>query len=131
MSPNQPHVLVIDDNVANLELARFLLEEDGMCVDVATDPTEVAERLGAQKPDLILMDIQMPGRDGLSITRELKSLTSTRDIVIVAFTAYAMTGDASKLLAAGCDAYISKPVDVKTFASTVRSHLRGIEERAQ
>lgn len=131
MSLSQPRVLVIDDNWANLELARFLLEEDGMRVDVATDSTEVAERLGTVKPDLILMDIQMPDRDGLSMTRELKADVATRDIVIVAFTAYAMTGDARRMLAAGCDGYISKPVDVKTFASTVRSHLKCVEDRTE
>lgn len=129
MSLSQPHVLVIDDNLANIELTRFLLEQDGMHVDVATDSTEVAERLGMAKPDLILMDIQMPDRDGLSMTRELKADVATRDIVIVAFTAYAMTGDARRLMAAGCDGYISKPVDVKTFASTVRGHLKCVEDR--
>lgn len=124
MSLTQPHVLVIDDNQASLELARFLLEADGMRVEVALDVGQVAERLGVSKPDLILMDIQLPGRDGLSLTRELKANAATRGIVIVAFTAYAMTGDESKMLASGCDGYISKPVDVSTFASIVRSHLK-------
>lgn len=125
MSARRPHVLVIDDNLPNLELARILLDTDGMHVEVASHAGEAAMLLGASKPDLILMDIQLPGRDGLSLTRELKADAATRDIVIVAFTAYAMTGDEPKLLAAGCDGYISKPVDVTTFAAIVRSHLGG------
>jgi two-component system cell cycle response regulator DivK len=72
---------------------------------------------------VILMDVQMPGIDGVELTRRLKSDPATRDIVVVAFTAYAMKGDEALLRSAGCDAYVSKPIDVATFARTVRAHL--------
>jgi len=77
----------------------------------------------AFEPDLILMDIQMPGMDGLELTRLLKADARTRPIVIVAFTAYAMKGDEAKFRAAGCDGYLSKPIDVATFAEQVRAYL--------
>ncbi len=116
-------VLVVDDNLINNELVRFVLEAGGFEVDVAVDAARALELLAVQPPDLVLMDIQMPGMSGLELTRRLKSDAATRPIPVVAFTAYAMKGDEARLRDAGCDGYISKPIDVATFAQSVRRHL--------
>ena len=116
-------VLIVDDNAMNIELASFVLRAGGFTVVSATDADDVALLATAFRPDVILMDIQMPGIDGLLLTQRLKADPATRHIVIVAFTAYAMKGDAARLRAAGCDGYIAKPIDVATFAATVRSRL--------
>jgi len=116
-------VLLVDDNPANTELVRFLLEHNGMQVQVAESALAALARIPSFSPQLILMDIQMPGMDGLELTRHLKGHDATRDIVIVAFTAYAMKGDEQRMRAAGCDAYLSKPIDVQRFAGQVREHL--------
>jgi CheY-like chemotaxis protein len=75
------------------------------------------------RPDLVLMDVQLPGQDGLSLTRELKSRPETSDIRIVALTAHAMLGDSDQALAAGCEGYISKPIDTRAFAGQIRRYL--------
>jgi len=124
MSEHGVRVLVVDDNSPNLELARFVLETAGFIVDGATSADEALACIAATPPALILMDIQMPGRDGLSLTRVLKADARTRDIVVVAFTAYAMKGDEQKAQAAGCDGQITKPIDVATFGATVAAFLR-------
>jgi two-component system cell cycle response regulator DivK len=120
----KPRVLVVDDSAMNVELVSFVLGSDGFVVDEAVDASEAATRIGTSRPDLILMDIQLPGLDGVAFTRVLKADPHTRDIPIVAFTAYAMKGDEARLLEAGCDGYLSKPIDVATFATRVRSFLR-------
>jgi len=120
----KPRVLVVDDNQMNIELARFVLEEDGMQVEAALDAQQAAEVLQRFVPDLILMDIQMPGVDGLELTRRLRADPATRHIPVVAFTAYAMKGDRARMLEAGCDGYIAKPIDVAKFAGQVREGLR-------
>lgn len=119
----RPRVLVVDDNLINNELVRFVLEAGGFEVDVAVDAAQALELLAVQPPDLVLMDIQMPGMSGLELTRRLKADTATRRIPVVAFTAYAMKGDEARLREAGCDGYISKPIDVATFAQSVKRHL--------
>ena len=116
-------VMIVDDNTLNVELVSFVLGEAGFELAVALDAEQALATLPAFGPELVLMDIQMPGMDGLALTRRLKSDPATRHIVILAFTAYAMKGDEAKMRAAGCDGYISKPIDVKTFASRVRQHL--------
>lgn len=116
-------VLVVDDHPLNIELARFVLEADGFVVESAADALEALERIAAFAPDLILMDVQLPGMDGLELTRRLKADPATRAIVIVAFTAYAMKGDAERMRAAGCDGYVSKPIDVTRFARELRETL--------
>jgi CheY-like chemotaxis protein len=124
---NPPRVLVVDDNELNLELAGYILEADGFAVACVADDLQAMCAVAEFKPDLILMDIQLPGRDGLTLTRVLKADPLTRQVVIVAFTAYAMKGDEARLLAAGCDGYLSKPIDVATFAAEVRACLaRGV-----
>jgi PAS domain S-box-containing protein len=104
-------ILIIDDNPANLKVARFALEGEGHQVWTASDAEEALVLLREIRPWLILMDIQLPGMDGLALTRQLKADPATREIVIVAVTAYAMKGDREKALRAGCDGYITKPVD--------------------
>jgi two-component system cell cycle response regulator DivK len=118
-----PRVLVVDDNQMNLELVEFILNADACTVASAGQAHQAMALIGSFQPDLILMDIQMPGMDGLELTRRLKADPDTRHIVIIAFTAYAMKGDEAKMLAAGCDGYLSKPIDVATFASRVRSFI--------
>ena len=118
------NALIVDDNAINVELVRFVLEADGFSVAAAGDATQAMAQIAHCKPDLILMDIQLPGRDGLTLTRQLKADPATRQIVIIAFTAYAMKGDEAKMRAAGCDGYLSKPINVASFAAQVRDCLR-------
>lgn len=108
-------ILVVDDNPQNLKLARLILELSGYRVHTAGTAIEALERIAASPPRLILMDLQLPGMDGLELTRRLKADERYRDIVIVALTAYAMHGDRDRAIAAGCDAYIAKPLDTQTF----------------
>lgn len=116
-------ILVVDDNAMNVQLAVYLLNHAAFVVESATDARQAMLRIATFQPDLILMDIQMPGMDGLELTRLLKADPSTRQIVIVAFTAYAMKGDEARLRAVGCDGYLSKPIDVASFAGQVRAFL--------
>ena len=116
-------ILIVDDNHSNVKLARLLLERAGYEVRVAYDSAEALDSLRSFSPRLILMDIQLPGVDGLTLTRQLKDNGIARDSIIVAVTAYAMRGDEERAKAAGCDGYISKPIDTRTFASQIRNYL--------
>ena len=118
-----PRVLVVDDNPMNVELVKFVLGEDGFAVETAADASEALVHIGSFQPELILMDVQLPGMDGLELTRLLKANPALRHIVVLAFTAYAMRGDEAKMRSAGCDGYLSKPINVSTFAATVRTYL--------
>jgi CheY-like chemotaxis protein len=118
-----PLILVVDDNDPGLVLARVVLESKGFLVDTAGSAAEVLERLKERKPDLILMDLQLPGQDGLTLTRQLNADPATRAILIVALTAHAMPGDREEALAAGCIGYISKPINTRTLADQVRGFL--------
>lgn len=120
---NKPRILIVDDNAMNVELVTFVLCDAGFDVESAGDADAAFARVDEAQPDLILMDIQLPGLNGLDVTRQLKSNPKTRSIVIVAFTAYAMKGDERKMLAAGCDGYLSKPIHVQSFAAEVRQLL--------
>ncbi len=119
-----PKALIVDDNALNVTLARAVLRADGFEVETATDALEAVAQIEAFEPELILMDIQLPGVDGLALTRRIKADPSTQHIVIVAFTAFAMRGDELKMRAAGCDGYVSKPIEVTSFAAQIRSLLR-------
>ena len=121
---NAPRVLIVDDNPLNVTLARAILIAGGFEVESAADAREAVQRIDAMRPELILMDIQLPGVDGLELTRQIKAEPSTRHIVIVAFTAFAMRGDEAKMRAAGCDGYVSKPIEVNRFAEQIREFLR-------
>jgi two-component system cell cycle response regulator len=116
-------ILIIEDNEANRLLASAVLERDGFSVEMAGNSQEALEMLVEQKPDLILMDVQLPGVDGLSLTRRLKEDERTAGIPVVALTALAMMGDKERTLEAGCAGYISKPINTRTFAAEVRKYL--------
>ena len=118
-----PRILIVDDHVTNIELTRFVLEADGLLVDAVSNARQALQHIRAVPPDLVLMDIQMPGIDGLDLTRRLKADPATRQIVVVAFTAYAMKGDEARLRNAGCDGYLAKPINVARFADQVRALL--------
>jgi two-component system, cell cycle response regulator DivK len=116
-------ILVVDDNPTNLKLVRVLLKAHGYSVSTAADAEEAMVVLRSSRPRLILMDLQLPGMDGLQLTRQLKADPETRDILIVAVTAYAMKGDAERTRAAGCDGYVPKPIDVDSLPDLLRSWL--------
>lgn len=116
-------VLIIDDNKVNLKLTRIILETEGYQVRSAMNAEEALELLAVETPHIILMDIQLPGTNGLDLTKQLKADKRYKDIIIIAITAYAMKGDKERTLAAGCDGYISKPIDVPTFPSTIAEYF--------
>jgi CheY-like chemotaxis protein len=116
-------VLVVDDNPANLKLVRVLLQAYGYDVKTATDAEEAQAQVASFRPRLILMDLQLPGMDGIELTRRLKAAPATRDTRIVALTAYAMKGDEEKARAAGFDGYVTKPIDVDLLPGLVASWL--------
>lgn len=116
-------ILAIDDNAQNLKLIGVLLRSEGYDVRTAVDAEEALRVLEAFSPRLILMDLQLPGMDGLELTRRLKADPVRRQITILAVTAYAMKGDEGKALAAGCDGYVAKPIDVNTLPQLLRSFL--------
>ena len=116
-------VLIVDDNPASLKLLRILLAAESYDVRTANTSEEALTVLENFHPRLILTDIELPGIDGLDLTRRLKSNPATRDIIVVAITAYTMTGDEEKALRAGCSGYVTKPVDTRTLPATVKLHL--------
>jgi two-component system cell cycle response regulator len=120
--PGEP-ILIVDDNAMNLKLMRVLLAGEGYAVRTATDAEEALSLLQDFRPRLILMDLQLPGMDGLTLTRRLKSDPVMQDTVIVALTAYAMKGDDAIALRAGCDGYITKPIDTRVLATTISAYL--------
>jgi two-component system, cell cycle response regulator DivK len=117
-------ILIVDDNPVNLKLVRVLLMTEGYTVKTATSADEALAVLDAFRPRLILMDIQLPGMDGLELTRRLKADPAMHGIRIVAITAYAMKGDEEKALAVGCDGYIAKPIDTRTLPELIARYLR-------
>jgi two-component system cell cycle response regulator DivK len=116
-------ILIVDDNAANLKLARVLLASEGYEVRTAADAEDALAVLKVFRPRLILMDIQLPGMDGLELTRRLKADPAMRGVVILGLTAYAMKGDEERILAAGCDGYIAKPIDTRRLPSQVAEYL--------
>jgi two-component system, cell cycle response regulator DivK len=116
-------ILVVEDNETNQMLVRAVLELDGYRVSVAGSAGEALDELRRNPPSLILMDVQLPGQDGLALTRELKADPKSSGIPIVALTAHAMNGDRELALEAGCAGYIAKPIDTRTFAGQVRQFL--------
>ncbi len=118
-------ILIVEDDSKNLTLFRDLLRVSGYETVEATDGKQGVESAKANKPDLILMDIQMPVMDGLEATKILKADSTTSDVPIVALTANAMKGDEQKITEAGCDGYMTKPIDIKEFLKLVAEYLPG------
>ena len=115
-----PIILFVEDNELNRDMLSRRLSRKSFEVDVAIDGEEY---LASERPDLILMDINLPGRDGYELTREIKANPDTASIPVVALTAHAMNGDREKSLAAGCDDYDTKPVDLKRLLGKINSLL--------
>jgi CheY-like chemotaxis protein len=121
---NKPRILVVDDNPTNLKLACDVLEWSGYEVVSAEDAERALKVIAETPPELILMDIGLPGMDGLSLTRKLKMGEATKHIRVLALTAFAMKGDEQKALDAGCDGYIAKPIDTRVLPARVAQCLR-------
>ena len=117
-------ILVVEDNHDNTDLIRILFDCEGWEARYAENANQALEQLTTFHPRLILTDIQMPGMDGLELTRRLRKEPAFQAIPIVALTAYAMKGDEARARAAGCDGYITKPIDTRTFIATVSQFLR-------
>ncbi len=116
-------ILIVEDNPMNLKLVRVLLVGAGYDVHAAGDAHEAMAALHTVRPGLILMDLQLPGIDGLELTRQLKADPATAAIPVVAMTAYAMSGDEHRARSAGCDGYVTKPIDTRTLPGLVARYL--------
>jgi two-component system cell cycle response regulator DivK len=122
-----PTILVVEDNPTNMKLVVMLLGKGGYAVISATDAEAGLTLARTEQPDLILMDIQLPGMDGLAAAALLKADEATRAIPVIALTALAMKGDEERIRAAGCDGYIAKPLSYKPFLATIERHLATAE----
>lgn len=120
------NILYIEDNEQNMYLVTFILEKHGYQVSTATDGQEGIDLAAKIKPDLILLDIQLPRMDGYTVARHLRANPDLASIPIVAVTSYAMAGDRDKALAAGCTGYIEKPINPDTFVQQVEQHLTAL-----
>ena len=116
-------ILIVEDNELNMRLFDQLLKSNGYDTIKSVDGSDAVDLAKDQNPDLIIMDIQLPGCSGLEITADLKADNNLKHIPVVAVTAFAMKGDESKILEAGCDDYIAKPISVPVFLDTVTKHL--------
>src|SRR5690348_8505420 len=120
--PGEP-ILIVDDTPVNLKLTRILLQHEGYEVRTAASAAEALSMLETFRPRLVLADIQMPGMDGLEMTRRIKADPHNRDILVVALTALAMQGDEERARAAGCDGYITKPIEPRALGERIRGYL--------
>ena len=116
-------VLVVEDNETNLYLIRFILQKSGHKVIEAKDGASGVELAVKEKPDLVIMDIQLPDIDGLEVTKRIRASEADGDIPIIALTSYAMMGDREKALAAGCTGYIEKPINPETFMTELEKYF--------
>ena len=121
-------ILLVEDNPQNMKLASVILRKAGYEVIAAVDSDEAESSIEAQLPDLILMDLGLPGKDGYTLTRELKRRPRTAGVPILAVTSYAMKGDEAKARDAGCSGYLAKPIDRLELLRTVRSLVEANEE---
>ncbi len=119
------NILIIEDNEQNLYLASFILERHGHTILAARDGAQGIQLAQEKMPDLILLDIQLPVMDGYAVADELRRDSALAAIPIVAVTSYAMAGDRERILSAGCNGYIEKPINPDTFLNEVMAHLRG------
>ncbi len=120
------NVMVVEDNEKNRKLMRVVLKAKGYIVTEATTGEEAMSILKNQKPDIILMDIQLPGIDGLTLVKQIKADLLTKDIPIIAVTAYAMKGDEQKILDTGCDAYVSKPINTQELPLIIEKYIKKV-----
>ncbi|MDE3077859.1 MAG: response regulator [Chloroflexota bacterium] len=123
-APDAPRVLVVEDNDLNYQLVAFVLSRLGLSVLRAADAEAALDLATSERPDLIYMDIQLPGTDGLEVTRRLKASSATCNVPVIALTAFAMVGDEEKALAAGCDGYLTKPVSPQQLRAVTQRFLR-------
>ena len=130
MEDPKPRILVVDDNPTNLKLVSDVLQFEGYQIFNAANAEEALVMINDSPPALILMVIALPGMDGLTLTRKLKAHPDTQHICIVALTAFAMKGEDQKALEAGCDGYITKPIDTRKLGHQVSSFLHGNQERS-
>jgi two-component system cell cycle response regulator DivK len=121
-------ILIVEDNHDNRELVVKVLKNKGYITAEAIDGEEALEKAVSEKPDLILLDISLPKLDGYEVVRRLKSIEEFRDTPVVAFTAHAMKGDREKVIVAGFEGYISKPVNIRELPDQIRSFIRGKRE---
>jgi CheY-like chemotaxis protein len=121
---DEKKILLVEDNEVNRRLAGFLLRSQGYQVIEATTAQAAFDMIRDNRPDLIVMDIQLPGMDGLEATTKLKAEPATANIPVIAVTSYAMAGDRDKALAAGCSGYVTKPIDKTIFLAEISRHLK-------
>jgi CheY-like chemotaxis protein len=119
----QPLILVVEDNPANQLLTTSVLIRDGFETEVADCAEDALVFIKARRPDLILMDVQLPGMDGLTFAQSLRSVPEAAGVPVVALTSHAMRGDRERAMAAGCVGYLSKPIDTRTLSDELRGHL--------
>lgn len=120
---SEPLILLVEDREDNRVLARKLLERAGFRVVEATDGREALEQVAAQRPDLVLLDMSLPLVDGWTVARTLRQSPEFENLLIVALTAHAMDGDRERVLEAGCDEFLTKPIEVAKFIPTIRRIL--------
>jgi len=121
---DEKKILLVEDNEVNRRLAGFLLRSQGYQVIEATTAQAAFDMIPNNRPDLIVMDIQLPGMDGLEATTKLKAEPATANIPVIAVTSYAMAGDRDKALASGCSGYVTKPIDKTIFLAEISRHLK-------
>jgi CheY-like chemotaxis protein len=119
-------ILIIEDNKLHLELATDLLEANGFVVSSAHTAEEGLRMARQMAPDLVLMDLGLPGMDGLCATKELKANPATRHLIVIGITAHAMKGDQEIALRAGCDGYLTKPIDTRRFVESIQAFFRNM-----
>ena len=120
----RPLILVVEDNPANQLLTTALLNRDGFQTELADSAEDALVRIKARRPDLILMDVQLPGMDGLTFASSLRSVPEAAGVPVVALTSHAMRGDRERAIAAGCVGYLSKPIDTRTLGDELRAYLQ-------
>lgn len=117
-------ILVVDDNQDSRELVMKILGKKNYHLLEAYDGEDALNKIIAEKPDLVLLDISMPKIDGYEVTRRLKTMEDYKDITVIALTAHAMKGDREKALAAGCKGYITKPINIREFSEQIKQYLQ-------
>ena len=129
--PGQKRVLIVEDNPLNMKLFTAMIAAQGYGVIQAFDGPSAIDIAHRQLPDLIIMDVQLPGMSGLDVTRSLKAEDDTRHIPIIATTAYALRGDEETIFSSGCDGYMAKPIAISEFLALIESFILGPSSRIE